>query len=267
MGAPDWDFAVLRVIVAQRPSRRFAFNKIKGMKNLIRGKKAIVTGGTRGIGRAIARMLLEQGAEVAICGRTEASVAVAVKELEKHTGGRVVGQACNVRNLEQIRKFFHYVDDTLISLDILVNNAGIGVFGPVAEMRPEDWQATLETNLTSVFHFTQLALERFRRAGGGFVVNISSLAGKNAFAGGAAYNASKFGLNGFSEALMLDHRAENVRVAAILPGSVSTGFGASGEADWKIQPFDVAEVVRMVLEMPDRTMVSRVEMRPSKPAK
>ncbi len=237
------------------------------MRTAIRGKKAIVTGATRGIGRAIARMLLEEGAEVAICGRSQNSVTAAVEKLANETGGKVAGKACNVRDLEQIRKFFHYVDDTLSSLDILVNNAGIGVFRPVAEMGAEDWQATIETNLTSVFHFSHLAMERFRRAGGGFVVNISSLAGKNAFAGGAAYNASKFGLNGFSEALMLDHRSENVRVAAILPGSVSTEFGASGNAGWKIQPEDVAEVVRMVLSMPERTMVSRVEMRPSRPAK
>jgi 3-oxoacyl-[acyl-carrier protein] reductase len=113
-----------------------------------------------------------------------------------------------------------------------------------------------------------LAIGRFRNAGGGFIVNVSSLAGRNPFAGGAAYNASKFGLNGFTEALMLDHRNDNIRVCSIMPGSVATDFGgASSAADWKIQPDDIADVVRMVLEMPNRTMVSRVEIRPSRPAK
>jgi 3-oxoacyl-[acyl-carrier protein] reductase len=236
------------------------------------GQKAIVTGGSRGIGRAIAHTLLHCGVDVAICGRNEDSLRKTIDELSQQVGGvsqgKIVGLACDVTDIHQVRKFFTYADDTLGSLNILVNNAGIGVFRPVAELSPEQWRMTLDTNLTSVFHFCHFAIERFRRGRGGFIVNISSLAGRNAFAGGAAYNASKFGLNGFSEALMLDHRNENVRVCTVMPGSVSTGFaGTHGVADWKIQPEDVAEVVRAVLEMPERTMVSRVEMRPSKPGK
>ena len=135
-------------------------------------------------------------------------------------------------------------------------------------MQLEEWQMTIQTNLTSVFQCGHLAIPRFRAAGGGAIVNLSSLAGRNPFAGGAAYNASKFGLNGFSEALMLDHRADNVRVCSVMPGSVATEFnGSQSTAAWKIQSEDIAEVVRMVLQMPERTMVSRVEIRPSKPGK
>lgn len=232
----------------------------------MKGKKAIVTGGTRGIGRAIAKVLLQSGAEVAICGRTDESVNKAVEELGAETGGKVVGGVCDITKLPEVLKFFTLTDDHLRTLDILVNNAGIGLFRPVADMTAMEWQGVIDTNLTAVFHFCHLAMERFRRNGKGFIVNISSLAGKNAFAGGAAYNASKFGLNGFSEALMLDHRNENLRVCTVMPGSVSTEFGG-GLADWKIRPEDIAEVVRMVLEMPERTMVSAVEIRPARPSK
>lgn len=236
------------------------------------GKNAIVTGGTRGIGRAITKTLLECGVNVLICGRTEGSVALALKEIsaemEKPHNGKLFGGRCDVTDVGDILNFFRYADDTLNSLDILVNNAGVGVFRSVADLSADEWRKTLDTNLTSVFHFSQMAVERFRKRGGGFVVNISSLAGKNAFAGGAAYNASKFGLNGFTEAMMLDHRNDNIRVCSIMPGSVATEFsGHGGKSDWKIQPQDVAEVVRMVLEMPERTMISRVEIRPSRPAK
>lgn len=238
----------------------------------LQGQKAIVTGGSRGIGKAIAATLLNCGVDVAICARSERDLRATIEELSQQVGGsakgKIVGQPCDVTDLAQIRKFYTYADDKLGSLNILVNNAGIGIFRSVADLSPEDWRATLETNLSSVFHFCHFAVERFRSARGGFIVNISSLAGRNAFAGGAAYNASKFGLNGFSEALMLDHRNDNIRVCTVMPGSVSTSFsGTQGVAEWKIQPEDVAEVVRTVLEMPERTMVSRVEIRPSKPAK
>jgi 3-oxoacyl-[acyl-carrier protein] reductase len=157
---------------------------------------------------------------------------------------------------------------------VLVNNAGVGTFRPISELSIEDWQSTIETNLTGVFYCTREALVRFQSRGGGQIVNISSLAGKNAFAGGAAYNASKFGLNGFSEAVMLDTRHQNVRVSCIMPGSVATGFSgagtefsghASADDSWKIAPEDVADVVRFTLAMPERTLISRVEVRPSKP--
>jgi 3-oxoacyl-[acyl-carrier protein] reductase len=153
-----------------------------------------------------------------------------------------------------------------------VNNAGEGVFRKVGEMTPEEWRRNIDLNLNGAFYCSREALAQFARRGGGFIVNISSLAGKNPFSGGAGYNASKFGLNGFSEAMMLDHRYEHVRVSSIMPGSVDTEFGGqpgkrAGDTSWMIAPEDVAEVVTLVLRMPARTMVSRVEMRPSEPRK
>jgi len=230
----------------------------------------LVTGGTRGIGRAIAVRLLGEGAAVAICGRTSESVESALEALRPL--GRVFGIAADVRDVEQVRALFEAVDGEFGGLDILVNNAGQGVFGKVAELTPEEWHANIDLNLNGPFYCSREALERFRKRGGGFIVNISSLAAKNAFSGGAGYNASKFGLNGFSEAMMFDHRYENVRVTSIMPGSVDTEFAGgpsdrSGDTSWMIAPEDVAEAVAMVLRMPARTMVSRVEMRPAQPRK
>jgi 3-oxoacyl-[acyl-carrier protein] reductase len=236
----------------------------------LNGKIALVTGGTRGIGRAIAERLLAGGAAVTISGRTRQSVDTAVTELRPL--GNVFGVAADIRRVEDVRTMFSAIDAEFGGLDILVNNAGEGVYRKVAEMTPEEWHRNIDLNLNGAFYCVHEALSRFLKRGGGFVVNLSSLAGRNAFSGGAAYNASKFGLNGFTEALMLDHRYDNVRVSSIMPGSVATGFsapGKSGEADmsWKVMPEDVAEAVYMVLTMPARTMVSRVEMRPSKPRK
>jgi NAD(P)-dependent dehydrogenase (short-subunit alcohol dehydrogenase family) len=155
-------------------------------------------------------------------------------------------------------------------LDVLVNNAGIGAFVNVADMSIEHWQQVIETNLSGVFYCSHAAIPHLRRRGGGSIVNISSLAGKNSFAGGAAYCASKAGLNAFSESLMQEVRYDNIRVSYIMPGSVSTGFagrGESGEADWKIAPEDVAELVVDLLTFPSRSLPSRIELRPSKPRK
>ena len=230
------------------------------------GKYAIVTGGTRGIGRAIAERLLRDGAAVAICGRKQDAVDRAVKEMQGL--GRIVGAAADVSQVEGARQLFAAVDEVFGALDILVNNAGMGLFKKVGEMTPEEWHRNIDLNLNGAFYCAHEALPRFAKRGGGFVVNISSLAARNPFSGGAAYNASKFGLNGFTEALMLDHRNDNVRVSSIMPGSVDTDFsGSEGTASWKIAPEDVAEAVSMVLRMPTRTMVSRVEIRPSRPSK
>ena len=234
------------------------------------GKLAVVTGGTRGIGRAIAERLLREGAAVALCGRTNQSVETALGALRPL--GRVFGMPADVTQPDQVSGFFAAVDREFGGLDILVNNAGQGVFGKVADLTIEQWRANIELNLNGPFYCSREALARFRKRGGGFIVNISSLAGKNPFSGGAGYNASKFGLNGFSEALMLDHRYENVRVATIMPGSVDTGFSGgpsnrSGDTSWMIAPEDVAEAVALVLCMPARTMISRIEMRPAQPEK
>ena len=166
----------------------------------------------------------------------------------------------------RLAELFQFVDARFGGLDVLVNNAGVGIFRPISGLSIQDWQDTIETNLSGVFYCTKEAVARFGARGGGHIVNISSLAGKNPFAGGAAYNASKFALTGFSEAVMLDARNENVRVSYVMPGSVATEFsGTVTGQDWKIWPEDVAEIVRMLLEMPGRTLISRVEVRPARP--
>jgi len=234
------------------------------------GKVALVTGGTRGIGYAIAERLLDAGATVVICGRNPKGVETAVTGLRSKTNGKVGGKDTDLCIVEEVRGLFAMIDQEFGGLDILVNNAGIGVFAPTASLSLTDWKRTIETNLTAVFSCCQEAIARFRSRGGGFIVNLGSLAGKNPFAGGAAYNASKFALNGFSEAMMLDHRHEDVRVCTIMPGSVDTDFSprsAGKRSDWKIAPADIAEIVLMVLRLPARTMVSAVEVRPSRPAR
>jgi NAD(P)-dependent dehydrogenase (short-subunit alcohol dehydrogenase family) len=238
------------------------------MEQFLEGKHVLVTGGTRGIGRAIAATLSGAGASVAICGRSADSVSKAVSELSKNTNQTVVGTTADVRDEDQVAALFQFVDEKLGGLDILVNNAGVGLFKPMGDMSVKEWRRVVDTNLTGAFLCCREALARFRNQTGGFIVNISSLAGKNPFAGGAAYNASKFGLNGFTEAMMMDHRHDNVRVSYIMPGSVDTEFShrpSAGAAAWKIAAEDVAQIVVDVLRMPERTLISRVEVRPSKP--
>lgn len=234
------------------------------------GKIAIVTGGTRGIGRAIAERLLSEGSQVAICGRSQDTVDRAVAEM--HHLGTIFGIAADITQVPQVERLFESVERQFGGLDILVNNAGEGVFRKVGDMTVEEWRRNIDLNLNGAFYCAHAALARFSQRGGGFIVNISSLAAKNPFSGGAGYNASKFGLNGFTEALMLDHRYDNVRVCSVMPGSVATEFAGDaakrmGDTSWKVAPEDVAEVVTLVLRMPARTMVSQVEMRPSKPKK
>jgi NAD(P)-dependent dehydrogenase (short-subunit alcohol dehydrogenase family) len=238
------------------------------MNTFLNGKLALVTGGSRGIGRAVAHHLLEAGAAAAICGRDAGRLEKTVRELQDETGGKIVGTPADISSEEEVAALFRFVDERLGGLDILINNAGIGVFGSVERLSAEEWRRTIGTNLNGVFFCCREAMARFRNRGGGSVINISSLAGKNPFAGGAAYNASKFGLNGFSEAMMMDHRYDNVRVSYVMPGSVDTGFSPRlDRSGWKIAPEDVADVVLGILRMPERTLVSRVEMRPSKPSK
>lgn len=236
-------------------------------------KTAIVTGGTRGIGRAIAERLLEEGARVAICGTRQKSVDDALDLLSPK--GQVFGMVADVSRLEDVRTFVGAVMQKFGGIDILINNAGAGIFRSIADLAPEEWQRMIGLNLTGVYYCCHEILPIFRQAGGGDVINISSLAGKNAFAGGAGYNATKFGLNGFSGALMLDYRNEGIRVSTIMPGSVDTEFGRNpAESDryvrrdkneWKIAPEDIAEIVVTTLLMPRRTTVSSVEVRPSRP--
>jgi len=238
------------------------------MDEFLKGKAVLVTGGTRGIGYAIASALANAGAAVAICGRSQNGIDRAVQELTTTTRQRVVGQTADVSKLDDVTRLFDFAARELGRLDILVNNAGLGIFRSVADLSPDEWRTVIDTNLSGVFYCCHAALPLMRRGGGGSVINISSLAGKNPFAGGAAYNASKFGLNGFTEAMMLDHRKDNIRMTYVMPGSVDTEFGASAAgAGWKIAPEDIAEIVLTVLRMPERTLISRVEVRPAKPPK
>ncbi len=238
------------------------------MEQTLSGKVAIVTGGTRGIGRAITERLLREGAAVAVCSRLQQNVQTVVKDFQTIADGRLLAEAADVSKAEDVQRFFASVDAQFGGLDFLINNAGIGIFKSVADHTPEEWHRTIDLNLSGVYYCSHLALPRMRKRGAGYIVNIGSLAGKNPFAGGAAYNASKFGLNGFSEAMMLDHRYDNVRVSYIMPGSVDTDFGPrAAAAAWKIQPEDIADIVAMLLLMPARTLISRVEVRPSKPQK
>jgi 3-oxoacyl-[acyl-carrier protein] reductase len=237
-------------------------------KDFLEGRTAVVTGATRGIGYAIAEALADSGATVVISGRSEAGVAEAVRRLTNETQRKVIGKAADVRASAEVEELFEWIDRETGGPDVLVNNAGIGLFRSTAELTVEEWQRTLDTNLSGVFYCSRAVLARFKNRGGGYIINIGSLAGKDAFAGGAAYNASKFGLTGLTEAMLLDHRYDNVRVTHIMPGSVDTGFsGGSARADWKIAPEDIGEIVLMLLRMPERTLVSRVEVRPSKPRK
>ncbi len=237
-------------------------------ETFLNGRTALVTGATRGIGFAIAHALANAGATVAICGRSQDSVEQAVRRLTNESKGKVVGKVADVRTSTDVVALFEWIDSATGGPDILVNNAGLGIMKSTAELTVEDWQRTMETNLSGAFYCSREALARMKQRGRGYIVNIGSLAGKNAFAGGAAYNASKFGMSGFSEAMMLDHRYDNVRVTHIMPGSVDTEFsGGSVKADWKIAPADIGEIVLMLLRMPERTLVSQVEVRPAKPRK
>lgn len=240
----------------------------------LKGKTALVTGGARGIGRAIAERLGAAGAAVAICALHADSVREGVNQITARlraepngTGAKIAGRQADVAEHDSVARLFEWLDGEFDGLDILVNNAGLGIFKDLGALEAHEWRAVVGTNLDGAYHCIHEALPRLRKRGGGWIVNIASLAGKNAFAGGAAYNASKFGLCGLSEAVMLDHRYEAVRVTTILPGSVSTEFGPGGGAEWKIAPEDVADAVAMVLSMPARTLISHVEMRPSKPPK
>lgn len=235
------------------------------------GKRAVVTGGSRGIGFAVARALVRAGAGVMICARNGKEVEAAADSLRDAGAGPVLGQTCDVRDPEQVRALIHSCVSRLGRIDILVNNAAaLRAFKSVEEMTVGEWRTTIGTNLDGVFYGCHFAVPELKKTGGGFIINISSLAGKNAFAGGSAYNASKFGLTGLSEALMEEVRHDDIRVAYIMPGSVNTWSRSSsaGAGDsWKMSPEDVAEVVLNILTQHPRCLVSRVEMRPSKPRK
>ncbi len=229
------------------------------------GKVAVVTGGNRGIGRGVAEALAREGATVALTARSVAAAERAAREI----GGGALGFECDVRDASAVQRLFRELERAAGGTDILVNNAGIGIFGPVADTSFEDWRAVIETNLNGVFYCCHEAIPQMRRRGGGYIFNISSLAGKNPMVNSAAYNASKFGLNGFSEALMMEVRYDGIRVSYLMPGSVATDFspGSKQKWEWALHPDDVGQVVLDLLRSPARALYSRVEMRPSQPAR
>lgn len=235
----------------------------------MKGKIAVVTGGTKGIGRAIAESLLKAGAKVFVCARNKSELKRALEKLSE--SGRVEGEICDVRSEKQVEMMLDEAVRVFGGVDILVNNAGVGFIGStVEEMSPDDFRQTLETNLFGVFYACHYAIPLMKERGGGYIINISSLAGQNAHPRMAAYNASKFGLNGFSEALMQEVRGDNIKVSYICPGSVNTEFGGdepSEEKSWQLQPADIAQTVLDLLSMEARALPSKVEIRPSKPPK
>lgn len=232
------------------------------------GKVAIVTGGSKGIGRGIAEALVRAGVNVCISARSRSEIDETVRDL--CTSGKVTGIVCDVRSQSEVKSLFEHTVLEFGGVDIVVNNAGIGLFASVEEMSPEDFRAILETNLFGVFYCCHEAIPLMKKRGGGYIINISSLAGANPHPRMAAYNASKFGLNGFSEALMQEVRHDGIKVSYIMPGSVNTEFAGdmpTPDQDWQLRPEDIARVVIDLLHHDDRSLASRVEIRPSKPPK
>lgn len=233
------------------------------------GKVAVVTGGSKGIGFAIAEALVKKAASVMICGRDEHDLRKAIDSLSVH--GAADGVTCDVANEDQVKEVLQAAVERFGGIDILVNNAGIGYFGStVEEMSSDDFRRTLETNLFGVFYACHHAIPLLRKRGGGYIFNISSLAGQNPHARMAAYNASKFALNGFSEALMQEVRHDGIKVSYICPGSVNTSFGGDApdpSKAWQLQPEDIASVVIDLLNFDPRALPSKVEIRPSRPPK
>ncbi len=239
------------------------------MTRELRGQVAIVTGGSRGIGLAIARTLASTGVHVTITGRDDGRLSAARREIDGAGPGGVEAIRADVRDYAQAEGVVAATVSRFGGLDILINNAGVGAFAHVADMTPDTWAHVIGTNLTGAYNFCHAAMPRLRARNGGYIINISSLAGANPFIGGAAYCASKAGLNAFSEALMQEVRYDNIRVTYVMPGSVATAFSGdeSRGADWKIASDDVAAVVLDLLTSDRRSLTSRVEIRPSKPRK
>ena len=230
------------------------------------GKACVVTGSTRGIGLEIARVLARAGANVAVSSRSAEDVRRVAARIGALGAGRAIGIACDVREPEACRRLIDSAAERFGRLDVLVNNAGWGHFAPIQELSIEDWRLQIDTNLGGVFYCSRAAVPHLAATGDGWIINIGSLASRHAFAGGTGYNASKFGLLGMTEAMMLDLRYHNIRVSLIMPGSVNTGFrGQAVEHDWKLHGEDVARAVADLLAYPGRALPSRIEMRPSRP--
>lgn len=234
------------------------------------GKVAVVTGGSRGIGLGIARALVAEGVHTTVTGRNEERLAFARSALASAGPGESEALPADVRDYDEMKDAVGKTVARFGGLDILVNNAGVGIFAEIADLTPAQWHDVIDTNVTGVFNTCHVALPHLRKRGGGYIINISSLAGKNAFAGGGAYCASKSALNALSEVLMQELRYDDIRVTYVMPGSVATGFSGDDEshgADWKVSSDEVAAVVLDLLRLSPRALASRVELRPAKPRK
>lgn len=231
-------------------------------------KTAFVTGGSKGIGYGVAHELMKQGVNVAITSRSQTSADEAAEALNSHGHpGRILPLEADVRDLAAQQRAVDRTVREFGSLDIVVANAGVGHFAPIQDLTAEQWRETIDINLTGVFNTVKAGLDGLI-ASQGYLFTIASLAGTNFFAKGSAYNASKFGLVGFTQAVMLDVRSKNVKVTTIMPGSVATHFnGNTPDEDdaWKIQIEDLGQLVVDLLKMPARTLPSKVEVRPSVP--
>ncbi len=231
----------------------------------IENKTALITGGSKGIGYGIAAALMMQDMKVVITSRSKENADQAVKELEKLGRGEVIGIEADVKELSSQKKAVDQLVQKWGKLDLLVANAGVGHFSSVEDLTEAQWKDTIDTNLTGVFYSIKAGLEALKESKGYFIT-ISSLAGTNFFAGGSAYNASKFGLTGFSQAIMLDLREYGVKVTTIMPGSVATHFNnhePSEKDSWKIQVQDIGQMVVNLMQMHPRTLPSKIEVRPS----
>lgn len=238
------------------------------MQNL-EGKTALITGGSKGIGYGVAASLIAQGMKVAITSRSQSSANEAAAQLNKAGTGEALGLEADVRSFESQQQAVKQMLDKFGKIDLLVANAGLGHFASVEDMTVKQWNEVIDTNLTGVFYSIKSCLPALKESKG-YIISISSLAGTNFFAGGAAYNASKFGLTGFTQAVMLDLRQEDIKVTTIMPGSVATYFNNHQPNDqdgWKIQIEDLGQMVVDLMHMHPRTLPSKVEVRPSKPPK
>lgn len=233
----------------------------------LNGKTALITGGNKGIGYGIAEVLVQQGMQVAITSRSLEKAEKAAAQLNQLGKGKAIGLACDVRKMDEQTEAIDATLEALGKIDAVIANAGVGHFASIEEMTPAQWHEVIDTNLTGVFYSIKASLDALTKSKGYFIT-ISSLAGTNFFPMGAAYNASKFGLTGFSQAIMLDLRQKGIKVSTIMPGSVKSHFNnhEPGDKDaWKIQPQDLGLLVKDLLEMPARTLPSKVEVRPSMP--
>lgn len=232
-------------------------------------KTALITGGTKGIGYGIAEAMLQEGMNVVITGRNQTTIDETVETLSKIGNGNILGVVSDVRDLASQQNSVHQAIEKFGALDVVIANAGVGHFASIEDLTAEQWQQTIDVNLTGVFNSIKASVEALKTSKGYFMT-IASLAGTNFFAKGAAYNASKFGLVGFTQAVMLDLRSHGIKTTTIMPGSVSTYFNnrTPSEAEsWKIQPEDIGQIVMDLLKMNPRTLPSKVEVRPSQTAK